>query len=183
MPRAGLSAEKLVAAAGDMADRDGLESVSLSALADQLGVRVPSLYKHVAGLDDLRRRLAADGTAGLLAALRRGVRGKQGRAALIAVGTAYRRYARAHPGRYQALQRAPRPGDEHVDDAARIVELLSDVLAGYGISGPHAVHAVRGLRSTLHGFVDLERVGGFGMPASVSASFTALLDTLDRGLR
>lgn len=182
MPRAGLSAERVVAAAADLADRQGLDAVSLSALADQFGVRVPSLYKHVAGLDDLQRRLAAEGTTGLLAALTAAAKGKQGRDALQAVGTAYRRYAAAHPGRYQALQRAPKPGDDHAATAQRIVELLVGIMADYGHTGAAAVHAVRTVRSALHGFVELERIGGFGLPASRTTSFTTLLDTLDRGL-
>ena len=180
MPRAGLTSQKLVVAAADLADRDGLDAVSLSALADQFGVRVPSLYKHVAGLDDLQQRLAVEGTAGLLAALQPAVDGKRGRAALNAVGTAYRRYARAHPGRYQALQRAGDPGNKQ---AGEIVDLMRGVMADYGLTGAAVVHAVRTVRSALHGFVELERVGGFGLPASVATSFTMLLSTLDRGLR
>ena len=183
MPRAGLTSQKVVAAAADLADRDGLEAISLSALADQLGVRVPSLYKHVDGLDDLQRRLAADGTGGLLAALRPSVRGKHGSDALRAVGAAYRRYARAHPGRYQALQRSGVAGEAQAADAAEIVDLLLAVMADYELYGADAIHAVRAVRSALHGFVELERVGGFGMPASVATSFTMLLSTLDRGLR
>jgi AcrR family transcriptional regulator len=180
MPRAGLTAEKVVAAAAELADRDGLDAVSLSALADRFGVRVPSLYKHVAGLGDLQRRLSAEGAAGLLAALRPAVKGKRGAAALFAAGAAYRGYARTHPGRYQALQRADGPRDER---AAEIVGLLLGVMADYGLTGQDAVHAVRVVRSAWHGFAELERVGGFGLPASVAASFATLLDTLDRGLR
>jgi hypothetical protein len=45
------------------------------------------------------------------------------------------------------------------------------------------VHAVRTVRSALHGFVELERIGGFGLPASRTASFNMLQNTLDRGLR
>lgn len=183
MPRAGLSAERVVAAAAELADRDGLDAVSLSALADQFGVRVPSLYKHVAGLDDLQRRLAAEGAASLLAALTTAAKGKHGRNALRAVGTAYRRYAAAHPGRYQALQRAPQPGDEHEATAGRIVELLAGIMADYGHTGDDAVHAVRTARSALHGFVELERIGGFGLPASRTTTFNRLLDMIDRGLR
>ncbi len=183
MPRQGLTSDKVVSAAADMADRDGLHEVSLSALADTLGVRVPSLYKHVAGLDDLRSRLALEGASGLLEALQRAVNGKHGRGALVAAGTAYRRYARAHPGRYQALQRAPQPGDHHAALAEQIVALLRGVMSDYGLDGVDGVHALRALRSALHGFVELERIGGFGLPASVDASFRTMLVTFDRGLR
>jgi AcrR family transcriptional regulator len=65
----GLSAEKVVAAAADLVDRDGYDALILASLADELGVRVPSLYKHVGGLDDLQRRVAHIGSAGLARAV------------------------------------------------------------------------------------------------------------------
>ncbi len=61
MPRAGLTPDVIVAEAASMADRDGLASLTLADLAAQLGVRSPSLYKHVGGLPDLHRRLAVLG--------------------------------------------------------------------------------------------------------------------------
>jgi len=183
VPRQGLTSAKVVAAAAELADRDGLHAMSLAALADTLGVRVPSLYKHVDGLDDLQRRLAAEGISGLLAALQRAVQGKHGREALLAVGAAYRRYAKTHPGQYQVMQRAAQPDEAHAADAEQIVAALTGVMGDYGLHGVDAVHAVRALRSALHGFVELERVGGFGLPASLNASFAAMLATFDRGLR
>lgn len=183
MPRQGLTSAKVVAAAAEMADRDGLHAMSLAALADALGVRVPSLYKHVDGLDDLQRRLAAEGISGLLAVLQRAARGKHRRDALLAVGAAYRRYAKTHPGQYQLMQRAVQPGDAHAADAEQIVALMTGIVGDYGLDGVDAVHAVRALRSALHGFVELERVGGFGLPASVNTSFATMLATFDRGLR
>ena len=61
-PRAGLSREAVVQAAAALADEEGLEEVTLAELASRLGVRTPSLYNHVAGLEGLRRELALLGT-------------------------------------------------------------------------------------------------------------------------
>ena len=47
MPRAGLSAERVVERAAQIVDEHGLEALSLSRLAADLGVAPPSLYKHV----------------------------------------------------------------------------------------------------------------------------------------
>jgi hypothetical protein len=41
------------------------------------------------------------------------------------------------------------------------------------------IDAVRMMRATLHGFVSIEAVGGFGLPQSVDATFARLVDTLD----
>ncbi len=80
--------------------------------------------------------------------------GRAGREALHSVAAAYRAYAHRRPGVYAAIQRAPEGGDdERAAAAARLVEVLTAVLRGYGLEGDDAIHAVRLLRSALHGFV------------------------------
>ncbi len=183
MPRAGLSAERVVDVAAELADREGLEAVSLTAVADAAGVRPPSLYAHVEGLDDLRRRLSARGAAELAAAMRDAAVGRSREAALRSLAGAYRDYAHRHPGRYLAAQRAPRAGDAEGEAAAgAAVEVIAAVLAGWGLEGSDAIHAIRGVRATLHGFVALEAAGGFGMPEDVDESFDRLLSMLLGGL-
>jgi AcrR family transcriptional regulator len=181
MPRAGLDPQAVVSAAARIADADGLDAVTLARLAGELGVRTPSLYSHVAGLDDLRRRLAARGARGLADAMQEAAAGRAGADALHAVATAYRAYAREHPGSYLAAQRA-----EHVRDdeaAARAVRVVRAVLAGYGFAGDEAIHAARTVRAALHGFAALEAGGGFGMSQPVDVTFERLVELLDRGLR
>ncbi|MEX1296689.1 MAG: TetR family transcriptional regulator, partial [Candidatus Limnocylindrales bacterium] len=58
MPRAGLSTDIVVHEAADLADEIGYDALTLTALATRLNVAVPSLYKHVGGLDALRRQVA-----------------------------------------------------------------------------------------------------------------------------
>jgi AcrR family transcriptional regulator len=183
MPRAGLDADRVVAAAARIADADGLDAVSLAGLAAELGVRAPSLYAHVDGLADLRRRLALRGTRELGAVLQSAAAGRARGDALHAVAHAYRDYALEHPGTYAALQRAPAPGDAEAEAAAaQVVEVVLAVLRGYGLDGDHAVHATRAVRAALHGFVALESGGGFGMPLDVDESFERLIAILDAGL-
>lgn len=61
-PRVGLNRASVVGAAAALADEAGLEGVTLGRLAGRLGVRTPSLYNHVDGLEGLRRELALLGT-------------------------------------------------------------------------------------------------------------------------
>jgi len=184
MARAGLSADALVDAAAALADREGLEAVTLARLAADAGVRAPSLYAHVAGLDDLRRRLAIRGARELTVALREAATGRAGRDALRAVAAAQRDYARRHPGRYLAAQRAPARDDaEALAVAGEAVDVLTAALAGYGLEGDDAIHGARALRSALHGFAVLETGGGFGIKLDLDESFDRLVDVLDEGLR
>jgi AcrR family transcriptional regulator len=180
MPRAGLDPDAVVAEAARLADADGLEALSLARLASALGVRPPSLYAHVDGLADVRRRIAERGATELAVALQTAAVGRAGREALRAVANAYREYAVAHPGRYSALQLASELGDSRA--AAEVVNVVVAVLRGYGLEGDDAVHAVRTIRAALHGFVTLETGAGFGMPLDVDESYARLVTTLDRGL-
>lgn len=179
MPRAGLNTDKVVAEAAVMADEMGPSKVTLAALAARLGVRQPSLYKHVANLESLRQRIAVQAKAEIAEVMSRAAVGRARDDALVAVAHAYRAWALEHPGRYQSAQRPPVRGDVE-DEAvtARAVQVLATVMNGYDLDGDDAIDAIRGVRAALHGFVSLETSGGFALPASVDRSFDRLVETL-----
>jgi AcrR family transcriptional regulator len=183
MPRAGLTTDSVVAAAAELADEQGFDSLTLAALAERLGVRPPSLYAHVGGLEDLRARLAGLGAEQLAARLQAAAVGRSGGEALVAVADAYRAYAHARPGAYAALQRVPASDAPGAEAAARAVAVVVAVLAGYGLQGDAALHATRAIRAALHGFVLLEAQQGFGLPLAPDRSFATLVSLLDSGLR
>lgn len=183
-PRAGLDRQAVVAAAVALIDAEGLEALSLGRLAERLGVKPPSLYKHVAGLAGLRHGVAAHGMRDLARRLGHAAIGRSGDAALVALANAYRRYARAHPGLYTLTLQAPDPGDpELVGASEEVLAVLRAVLAPYGLDAAATVHAIRGFRAIVHGFVALELAGGFGLPVDVDASFDHLVAHFVRGLR
>ncbi len=167
-----------------LVDEHGPHALTLAAVAKRFEVALPSLYKHVGGVEDLHGRLALRAAVELGATLRRATSGKAGADAVRATAAAYRTYAAAHPGCYHYLLR-PRADDEaHVAASTEILATFADVLAGYDITEPAAlVDAVRFVRSVLHGFVSLELEGGFAMAQSVDGSFAALVAGLDTALR
>jgi AcrR family transcriptional regulator len=183
MPRAGLSVEVIVAEAARLVDEVGYDRLTLAAVAEHFSVAVPSLYKHVAGIDDLQQLLAVRAVRELGASVQAAAVGRARGDALRGMAAAYRAYARAHPGRYAATLRAPRPG--HAEHEAASEELLATVFAilgGYGLEGDDAVDAARTVRAALHGFTTLEMAGGFGLPRDVERSFARLVDALDTAL-
>lgn len=176
MPRAGLSQVRVVAEAEVVADEVGLSNLTLATVAGRLGVRIPSLYKHIDGLDGLHRDLAVRAKTELADVLRRAAVGRAGTDALQAIAVAYRRWAQAHPGRYAATLRAPAADDaDDVAASAAAVGVVFDVLAGFGLSGDDAVDATRALRAALHGFVSLEQAGGFALPCDIDHSFDRMV--------
>jgi AcrR family transcriptional regulator len=185
MPRAGLDTAAVVDAAARLADANGLEAVTLARLANALDVRPPSLYAHIGGLEDLRRRLGARGARELATALSRAAAGRAGADALGAVAHAYRAYASEHPGCYTAAQRARelQHSEEAIAAAHAVTDVVMAVLRGYDLHDQDAVHATRTVRVALHGFVALEAEGGFAIELPLDDTFERLIAILDRGLR
>ncbi|MFJ3715505.1 TetR/AcrR family transcriptional regulator [Streptomyces sp. NPDC090057] len=179
MARAGLTVDRIVAAAAELADEAGFEKVSLSALARRFGVKDASLYSHVRNLNDLRTRLALHAGGELIDRIAAAVAGRAGRDALAAFAGAYRSYALEHPGRYAATQ--IRVDQSMVADSPalrRTAEITYGMLRAYGLSEPDLTDAVRLLRSTFHGYCALESTGGFGAPRDVEASWDKTVEAL-----
>ena len=183
MPRAGLTHDAVIDAAAAIANADGLEAVTLARLAGDLGVRSPSLYKHVDGLDAVHLALAVRGAEEANRRIQRATVGKSREAALHALAHAYWAFARGEPGLYQASQRAPQPGETALARAGEtLISTVISVLSGYGIKGDDALHATRGLRALIHGFVSLDAAGGFRLKLDLKESFDRLLNAFARDL-
>jgi len=181
--RVGLDQATVVEAAAKLVDEEGIEQLTLGRLAERLGVRTPSLYNHVAGLPGLKHDLALYCLHDLLDLILRATVGKSHAEAIFAFANAYRAYAREAPGRYTLTLQAPNPADQEVlAIAQQLVDVIRAVLAPYRLSEEDAIHAIRGLRSLVHGFVSLEGAGGFGMPVDQDASFHWLINLFIVGL-
>ena len=179
----GIDRAGVVSAAAELADARGLEALTLAAVAEQLRVRLPSLYNHVDGLGGLRRELAHLGARELAERLRSAAVGVAGESALLALANAYRAYILEHPGRYAATVRSPDEDDHELQRLARsLIDTFRAVLASYGFEGDDAIHAIRGLRSVVHGFAALELAGGFGLRLDRDESFGRLLRAYLAGL-
>ena len=185
MPRAGLSPAEVVAAGAAMADEVGIGAVSLTALADRLGVKPPALYKHVDNLADLRHRIATLAMTEFGEALRDALQGLSGLDALTALFTALRSYITAHPGRYTATTGAEFRGEDDplLVAGTRVIASIRAVLAGYGIGPGEVDHAIRTVRCTIHGFALLQAANGFQWSNDADESFAWMISFVDAGLR
>jgi AcrR family transcriptional regulator len=158
----------------------GPQALSVNAIAKQLGVSGPALYRYYAGRDALLTELIVDAYTDLATALRTAGPG------LGALAGAYRAWATAQPHRYRLLFGAPLPGyDAHDPHLVAAAQKAMDVLLNVVSTGPApaprlaaqladwahrrgvehvdpgaAGVAVR-LWSRLHGLVSLEIEGNF----------------------
>ncbi len=174
---------QVVAVAAALADRAGFAAVTLPAIAAALAIRVPSLYNHVAGLDDIRRGVVLLALDRFTEVLQAAVVDHSGDAAVRALAQAYRAFAQAHPGWYTIFQAAGTDPDVAVNAAGDApVAVVVTVLAAYRLRDASILHMVRVLRSGLHGFVALELSGGFGLALDLDTSYHHLIDLLIAGL-
>jgi AcrR family transcriptional regulator len=185
VPRAGLDRAAVVTAAAALADEVGLAGVTMGRVAERVGVRTPSLYKHIAGQHDLNRRIAALALTETADATGTAIQGRAGQDALTAAARAFRDFVLAHPGRYAATIGVAETGpDDPIAIAeGRLLESFTAALRAYDVSPHDLDHALRAVRSFLHGFATLQSAQGFRRSARVGDSFEWLIALVDRGLR
>ena len=178
-----LSRDSIVSAALTFLDREGWDSLTINALANQLGTKGPSLYNHVQSLDDLRRTVRMRVIDDIIGMLNTVGEGRSRDDAVMAMASAYRSYAHHHPGRYSAFTRMPLGGDDPEYTAATLAAAgpVIAVLASYGLDGENAFYAALEFWSALHGFVLLEMTGVMD-GVDTDAVFTDMVVRLARGM-
>jgi len=185
-PRSNLTKHTVVQAAADLIDAEGPEALSLGRLARELGIRTPSLYNHVDGLPGLMRELSILNARNLADRLSEAAIGQSGSEAVRAMMQTMRAYIKEYPGLYLSTVRAsgtqPEAVPELEQEEARSVKVGMAVMASFGLEENDAIHALRGLRSFVHGFATLEISGGFGIPLDLDESFSRLVNLFIAGL-
>ena len=183
LARRPLDSARVIAAAADLADTEGLDKLTLTRIADVLGVRQPALYRHIGGYDDLLRSLSLRGREILAQRLADAAVGLSGDDSVAAVGHAWRKMVRDHPGIYAATDRYPCAGDAELEAAVeRVLAVLGQTLRGYDLSEEDRVHAARTLRSAFHGFSHLESGDGHPLPHDPEDTFEHLVQLLCAGI-
>jgi AcrR family transcriptional regulator len=147
----------VVEAAELLVDRDGAAKLTMTALASELEIRGPSLYSHVASLDELLSLVQNRALAELGSDLQRAAMGRSGPDGVRALASALRAFASRHPGRYDlalskpidrpAIQAASRPAAEAF---VAVIESM-----GVQITNELAFSCL----ATLHGVLTLDRAG------------------------
>jgi AcrR family transcriptional regulator len=166
--------DEIVAVAESILEREGPDGLTMRRLADALGIRAPSLYKHVAGREEILVALQARALAGMggaLAATAREYGDAHGR--LADMMRAYREWALAHPALYELATRRPLPRDALPEGLEAAAGAAVRALA------PDDATA-RALWATAHGLVDLERAGRFPPGADIDAAWDAAVRAFAR---
>ncbi|WP_433177704.1 TetR/AcrR family transcriptional regulator [Actinoallomurus sp. CA-150999] len=189
-------ARQIVAAARELLEKDGADALTMRRLADRLGIRAPSLYKHfpdkaaveaeliAEGMEEMARALEAAETAGPAEAASLAEAAGPAEAAgqveaagpadvMAGLGAAYRAYARAHPHLYRLMTTGPLPRDllpPGLEDrtAMPLVRVVGDP------------DRARAAWAFAHGMVMLELDGRFPPGADLDPAWRAGLAALVR---
>jgi AcrR family transcriptional regulator len=160
-------------------DAEGPQALTMRRIASALGIKAPSLYKHVpdkaalealvvtAGFAELAGTLAAAAADGAAAADSAGGVGGGGAGKLAAIAGAYRAYAVAHPHLYRLMNYQPLRRDLlPAGLEARAAQPLAEA-AGYDEARARAMWAFA------HGMVSLEIDGRFPPQADLDEAWRA----------
>ena len=138
MSRPTLDPTQVIDEAARLADTEGLDALTLTRVADALGVQQPALYRHVDGYDDLIRSLGLRGRELLAERLSEAAQGVAGEDAVRSLGDAWRSVVRDAPGLYAATDRYPCAGDDELEAAVeRVVNVIARSLAGFDLDDAH----------------------------------------------
>ena len=145
----------------------GPDALSINAIARELDVSGPALYRYFAGRDELLTELVIDAyhdLADALTAATSRISSHDPGASLAALARAYRSWALAQPHRYRLLFGPPLPGyDAHaqrlIDAAQKAMNLLLDILAATGDRAAAAAPPPQPLASQLAAWAQLHHPG------------------------
>nr|ADC35976.1 TetR family transcriptional regulator [uncultured bacterium 148] len=176
------SRDAITAAARAILEEDGLDAVSMQAVAHRVGVRPPSLYKHVADRNALIRAVTDAVTADLGAALRPPRAATDARVDLRWIARTYRAFVHANPVGYGLLFARLDPG--RAPDPATLAALGEPIVEAIGrLVGPDdALSAARTFVAFAHGFTSLELAGGFRLGGDVDAAYASGIELIMAGL-
>jgi AcrR family transcriptional regulator len=175
-----LSQQDVVNAAIRCLQQDGESGLGVNRVAHELGIRPPSIYKHIDGNDALRRAVAIEGMHRLTEYLSHQVEGIQDNRHLVrAIAYGIRQFFHDHPALHNVITTTPIDDDPGYESAKQaFLAFNAEHLQPFGIEGDDMIHAVRALVSACHGFVLLERSQRFTASQSLDDSYEWLISAL-----
>lgn len=176
------SPDAILAAARVILETDGLDALTMQAVASRVGVRAPSLYKHVTDRATLIRAVADAVVGDLEDALAIRRPSPDPAEDLRAVARRYRSFVRANPAGYGLLFADLPPGA--APDPGRLAVLARPILEAVArmVDEEEVLPAARTFVAWAHGFTSMERAGAFRLGGDVDAAYAAGIEVILSGI-
>ena len=173
------SNDAIVVAARRILESGGLDSVTMRAVAEAVGVKGPSLYKRLPDRAALIRAISESVVDDLARTLSRATETGDPRSDLRAAAAAYRAFVRSNPNGYRLLFT-----DLANPDASSLAALGAPVVdAMTRLVGPSdALEAARTYVAWAHGFASMELAGGFRLGGDLDAAYEFGIDSILAGV-
>jgi AcrR family transcriptional regulator len=162
---------EIIECARRILETEGQEALTMRRLADEIGIRAPSLYKHFPDKRAVEIALIEIGFAESAQAYDAALAVEDGRSPLRRLASAYRAYALAHPHLYRLMTETPLPRERlqpgvEARGAEPLVRIVPD---------PDLARAVWAFA---HGMTILELNNRFPPDADLDAAWEAGIDAL-----
>lgn len=176
------SLPEIVEASRQILETEGLDGLTMQRVAQAVGIRAPSLYKHVSGRGELVRLVVESVVDELGATLDRAVSGDDPVEDLYSLAHAVRRFAHANPQAYRVvfapLPEEWRPEPESLLAASRGVLRTTEAMVG----PDEALDAARLVTAWAHGFLTMELADAFRIEGDLDRAFDFGVTRLARAL-
>jgi AcrR family transcriptional regulator len=168
-------AREIVNAARELLEEEGLDALSMRRLAERLGIRAPSIYKHLPDKQAVEHAVISVGFEELAVLFETAVTGSDD--PVVAIAHAYRDFARRHPHLYRLMTERELERDKLVpgaeDRAGRAV------FEAFG----RDVDLARAAWSFAHGMTILELNNRFPPNADLDAAWERGMNALNPSRR
>lgn len=180
----GINEECIIEVSAMLSEEVGIENLTLKMIADELQIKSPSLYNHIAGLDDIKRKLMIYGWNQIENMMINATAGVSGYDALRSMSYAFYDYATSNKGIFNAMLWYNKYENEITEQTtSRLFDLLFKILTSLHISQENVNHIIRTLRSFLEGYALLVNNNAFGHSLPVKESFNLSVEIIINGIK
>lgn len=176
------SLEEIVNAGRRIVEADGLDGLTMQKVAKTVGVRAPSLYKHVGNRGELIRLIVENVVTDLGRTLETSVTGESPKQDLIALANGFRSFAHDHPESYRlifvSMPDEWRPEPAVFKAASEPILRTTAAIAGRD----RALEAARLVTAWAHGFMTMELAGAFRLEGDLGQAYAYGVDRLGHAI-
>ncbi|KAF3884345.1 MULTISPECIES: TetR/AcrR family transcriptional regulator [Nostocales] len=172
------SYSEIIRTAQHLLETQGLENLSMQMVAASLGIRAPSLYKHVENKSQLVKAVLEAMLVELGQALADAVQRQNLKDDLQAIMIAYRAFAHEHSTLYPLLySRLSSEMQPDIKVSATAVAPLLQTIEQW-VNPEQSLSAARIVVAFTHGFVHMELAGAFRLGGNVEEAFELGIESL-----
>jgi AcrR family transcriptional regulator len=170
----------IIRAALELINEAGADELSMLAVAEKVGVRGPSLYKHFEDRAALLRAVETHLFEALGTELTEAA--EKGSSSAKQMAFTYRAFAKRNPQAYALMFVSALPEDEALAANQAAAKPVMEALYGLLGDADATLSAARALTAFCHGFVSMELAGAFRLGGDIEKAFTEGVETVLAGI-